>query len=86
MENKTLIYMGVGFLLLILIGSLSFGLGRISGNTIKEETTNNLDLSEYRSENIPEECKLPEYEDSIEEWKEHLSHHQNTLYCLDYYK
>ncbi len=22
----------------------------------------------------------------VEKWKEHLSHHQNTLYCLDYYK
>lgn len=86
MENKILVYIGIGLLVLTLIGSLSFGLGKISGNTIKEKTTNNIDLSEYRSEEIPEECKLPEYENSIEEWKEHLSHHQNTLYCLDYYK
>ncbi len=87
MENKNLMQLGIGLLVIILIGGLFFGLGKISGNTIKEETTNNLDLSEYRLEEIPEECKLPEYEDSIEEWKEHLSHHQNTLYCLDdYYK
>ncbi len=85
MENKKLVYILIGFFALLLIGGLFFGLGRISGNTIKEETTNNLDLSEYRSEEIPEKCRLPEYEDSIEEWKEHLSHHQNTLYCLDYY-
>lgn len=43
------------------------------------------ELDKYRSENIPEECRLPEYEDDLDWWKQHLSHHQNTLYCLDYY-
>lgn len=43
------------------------------------------ELDKYRSEEIPEECRLPEYEDDLNSWKEHLSHHENTLYCLDYY-
>ena len=46
----------------------------------------NVDLSKYRSESIPEDCRLPGYESDVEAWKEHLSHHQNTLYCLDYYR
>ena len=44
------------------------------------------DLDKYRSEEIPEACRLPEDRDDIESWKQHLGHHQNTLYCLEYYK
>jgi hypothetical protein len=45
----------------------------------------NSELERYSSENMPEECRLPEYEENLNKWKQHLSHHQNTLYCLDYY-
>ena len=61
------------------------GFGRKGENAVKE-TNSNVDLSKYRSEDIPEECRMPEYEKNLEEWKEPLSHHQNTLYCLNYYK
>ena len=43
------------------------------------------ELSKYSSADLPEECRLPEGQD-VNSWKEHLGHHQNTFYCLDYYK
>ena len=58
------------------------GFGRKGENAVK----NDIDINKYNSEEIPEECRMPEYENNLEEWKEHLSHHQNTLYCLNYYK
>ena len=39
----------------------------------------------FINNNIPEECRKPEGQD-LQAWKEHLGHHQNTLYCLEYYK
>ena len=83
MKNKTLAYVGIGFFVLILIGGLFVGLG-MNGNAVEEN--NNVDLSKYRSEEIPEECQLPSYENDVNNWKEHLGHHENTWYCLDYYK
>ena len=82
MANKILAYVGVGFFVLILLGSLFVGFGKMSGKTVEE----NDDLSYYRSEEIPEECRLPNYENELDGWKEHLGHHENTWYCLDYYK
>ena len=35
-------------------------------------------------ENIPQECQLPAGQD-IPAWKEHLGHHENTKYCLEYF-
>jgi len=37
------------------------------------------------SGNIPEECKQPAGQD-LNAWKEHLGHHENTKYCLQYFK
>lgn len=37
------------------------------------------------SASIPQECKLPDGQD-LTAWKEHLGHHENTKYCLNYYK
>ncbi len=84
MANKILVYAGVGMFFFILIFSilLSAGILNINGKNINF----NADLNKYRSENIPEECRIPNYENDVQAWKEHLSHHQNTLYCLDYYK
>ena len=45
----------------------------------------NIGKNSGNSGNIPEECKLPAGQD-INSWKEHLGHHENTKYCLDYYK
>ena len=35
-------------------------------------------------ENIPQECRSPEGQD-IQRWKEHLWHHENTKFCLQYF-
>ena len=82
MRNRNLIYIGI--IMVVLIGSLFAGFGRKSENAVKE--ANDIDLTKYRSEDIPEDCRMPEYENDVKGWKEHLSHHQNTSYCLDYYK
>ncbi len=36
------------------------------------------------SGNMPQECRTPAGQD-VESWKEHLGHHENTKYCLEYY-
>ena len=87
MENKILIYAGAGIILLLLIGSVVLSSGILNRNApknFKSEQTSP-ELEKYRSEDIPEDCRLPEYESDIEEWKQHLSHHEQTWYCLDYY-
>lgn len=87
MANTKTLYLGVGLFVLLLIVSFFIGFGRVNENLIKntnfEQT--NTDLVKYRSEDIPEDCRLPEYESNIEWWKQHLSHHQQTSYCLEYY-
>ena len=84
MKTKNLIYIGV--VLIVLVGSLFAGLGMRSRNEEISGNVVNINLDKYRSEDIPEECRLGDYDDNIESWKQHLSHHQETLYCLDYYK
>ena len=89
--NKIIIYVAIGFFALLVIGSVILSSGVLNGNTIKNSESlqnkqTNPELEKYRSKNIPEDCRLPDYESDIEEWKEHLSHHQNTLYCLDYFE
>ena len=79
MDNKILAYIAVGIIILLLIlssfGMISFKFGRNSvsnGNVISNK-------------DIPEECKVPAGQD-LQAWKEDLGHHENTKYCLDYYK
>ncbi|MFQ5531699.1 MAG: hypothetical protein ACE5ES_03735 [Candidatus Nanoarchaeia archaeon] len=84
MENK-LLYAGLGILILFLAVAV-IAKPQLNSNVVKEQEIINPKLEKYRSTNIPEECRLPKYENSIEEWKEHLSHHKPTWYCLeDYY-
>lgn len=96
MGNKTLAYIGLGVILLLLVGT--FAMGGITRKVTSDTndmtghhsegqplSSSSEELDKYRSEKIPEECRLPEYEDDLNSWKEHLSHHENTLYCLDYY-
>ena len=45
----------------------------------------NSEYEQYRSNSIPEGCRMPEYEDDARLWKEHLSHHEQTFHCLEYY-
>ena len=76
MENKEIIaYISVGIIILLLIFS-TFGM--LNFNRAKANTNGD-------SVNMPEECKVPQGQD-IEAWKEHLGHHENTKYCLEYYK
>lgn len=81
MKNKFLIF---GVIVLVLL--LSVAVIIKFNKTENDIQRSNVDLSKYRSTEIPEECRLPEYENNLDSWREHLSHHQNTLYCLDYYK
>ena len=83
MENKTLIYIGIFLLVLLLVGGLFASFWNMNGDAVKK--TSVAELNKYRSEEIPEACRLPPYENDVEYWKQHLSHHQNTWYCLDYY-
>ncbi|GEM_PF-5500251 len=46
----------------------------------------NPELDKYRSSEIPEECRLPEDQNDPIKWREHLSHHESTWHCLDYYE
>ena len=86
MENKMLVYIVAAILVLLLIGSIVLSSGILNRNTTKNSGPKqiNPELEKYRSEDIPEECRLPAGNDP-ESWKQHLGHHQNTLYCLDYY-
>ncbi len=84
MKNKKITYASAGIFVFLLIGSLFAGYLKISGKSVVE--VKNPELEKYRAENIPEDCRLPEYETNVKSWKEHLSHHQNTLYCLKYYQ
>lgn len=80
MENKFLIFGAIILVLLLTLGV--FVKFNSNGNSVKQDSN----LEKYRSEKIPQECRLPEYDNDLNGWKEHLGHHQNTLYCLDYYK
>ena len=85
MKRKDLVYI-TGLALVVLVLAVAvFVKVNATGNT-GQNPKNSQDLAKYRSETIPAECRLSEYESSIDAWKEHLSHHQNTLYCLDYFK
>lgn len=101
MGNKILAYVGLGVVLLLLVGTFAMGgMNRMSGRSVSstEGIVSNhgqemqsvdlggQELAKYRSEEIPEECQLPSYDNDVNKWKEHLGHHENTWYCLDYYK
>jgi hypothetical protein len=86
MVNKILV-IGITAFVLLIIGSFLISLrGGVTGNAVKESNIDETELAKYRSEDLPEDCRLPEYESNLEWWKQHLSHHKETLYCLDYYK
>lgn len=90
MKNEKLFYIGAVIITLLLVGTLIFGITDLVGNSDKEtnDIQNNInpELEKYRSLDIPEECRLPGDKEEVESWIEHLGHHENTWYCLDYYK
>jgi len=73
--KKAIIWIVITAVVLLLIASsfgiISFNLGK------KASSTGNY-------ANMPAECR-PQYDD-IQAWKEHLGHHENTKYCLEYFK
>jgi hypothetical protein len=102
MENKLLVFGAGVFILILIAGIfISSGAINLTNNVVKKidsiagppsreiQKTDSLDtqdLSKYRSEDIPEDCRLPNYENNVNKWTEHLGHHEDTKYCLDYYK
>jgi len=83
-NKKTLDYIAIGVVVLLLVGSVAFGLSFSSSED--DVVSDDLDLEKYRGDGIPLDCRLPVYESRIESWKEHLTHHENTLYCLEYFE
>ena len=76
--KKVILYAGIGIVIVLLVLS-SFGVIKLGKNNIGSNNGNAV------NSNMPEECQKPEGQD-LQSWKEHLGHHQNTLYCLDYFK
>lgn len=87
MKNKSWIYFLGGIILLLLVGSVILSSGIFNGDVSKDFKSEQIssELEKYRSEDLPEDCRLPEYESDIDSWKQHLSHHKPTEYCLEYY-
>ena len=81
MNKKILFYIAVGIIILLLVlssfGMMGFKSRNNSGNV---GSVKNADYS-----NLPEECRKPDSQD-LQSWKEHLGHHENTKYCLEYFK
>ncbi|MBR9704580.1 hypothetical protein GOV12_04155 [Candidatus Pacearchaeota archaeon] len=89
MKNEKLFYIGIGVIILLVIGIIALDIFILITSEKSKQVKENivdLDLDKYRGENIPEKCRLPIYENDINWWKQHLSHHGITLHCLDYYK
>jgi len=83
MKNELSIIVGIAAVLL-LVGSI-LGIGFLTGAKDSSSSQSDSELAKYRSQNIPEECRIPESESDVDWWKQHLSHHQQTWYCLEYY-
>ena len=81
MGRRILGYVVVGVVVLLLIGIV----GVVFSFSEDEVVVEDLDLERYRFDGIPLDCRLPVYENSVESWKEHLSHHEDTHYCLEYF-
>lgn len=77
MDKEKIIVIALIILVLLAVlystGAINLNFGKKAGNT----------GGNY--ENIPQECRPPAGQD-IEAWKTHLGHHENTKYCLEYFK
>jgi len=87
MRNNLWAYFAGGIIVLLILGAIIFSFGFPNKDASKnlKSPEKNLSLEKYRSEDIPEDCRLPEGNSDVEWWKQHLSHHKPTWYCLDYY-
>ncbi len=79
MNKQNLIYIGIAVLALVLIVGAVVTLN--AGSSGNQPATGQVT---YKS-NTPQECRPPAGQD-VQSWKEHLGHHDNTKYCLEYYK
>lgn len=77
MDKRIIAYIVIGIIILLLLFS-SFGMINFNLNTNSNTNSENYG-------DMPENCRPPAGQD-IESWKEHLGHHEDTLYCLEYYK
>ncbi len=84
-DNWYYILGGIIVLILLIITIYPFFNKNVSNNSAVTENINP-ELQKYRLDSIPEACRLPLSQDDIQSWKEHLSHHKNTWYCLDYFE
>lgn len=78
MNKEVLIYIVIGILIVLVIGSVLITSGFLKLGARSSESSKSYG-------NMPQECQKPANQD-LESWKEHLGHHSNTLYCLDYFK
>ena len=78
MDKETIIIIIVVIIVIFAVlyttGIISINIGK-TGNSVAGRSTNG---------NMPQECQAPAGQD-INAWKEHLGHHENTKYCLEYY-
>lgn len=81
MKKKTLDRIAIGVFVLLIAGSLL-----VNFNVSNEEIIEEDGLEWYRSEDLPKDCQLPEYETNLEEWKKSLRHEKETWYCLKYFE
>lgn len=84
-SKKTLDYIGIGVVILLLAGSVFLLFDSSSAEEVVI-VSEDLDLEQYRSDHIPSDCRLPVYENRVESWKQHLSDHEDTHYCLEYFE
>jgi hypothetical protein len=79
MDKEKIIVIVLVILVLLAVlystGIINLNFGKKSGNTAGGGS----------SWDVPQECQKPAGQD-IQSWKEHLGHHDNTKYCLDYFK
>ena len=67
-----------GMIIILVAGLIFYSLGyKITPSAIKSGAGG--------KGNIPNECQPPTGQD-LASWKEHLGHHQETKYCLQYFK
>jgi len=82
MRKKILDNIAWGIFVILLLGSLVIAIKIPNSFIYSEEDP----LEWYRSDDLPEDCRIPEYESDIEEWKINLRHDQKTWYCLKYFE
>jgi len=84
MKRRTLDYIAIGIFAVLIVGSLliNFNVSKSAVGKLPENDA----LVWYKSDDLPEDCRMPEYEDNIEEWKKNLRYNKETWHCLKYFE